>query len=57
MTGEVTADREAIWDGRQLSVPVQATTSDVLLGMSMLYGSRLLMDIVDGGQVAISEIP
>lgn len=50
-------DAAVVWNGRERSVPVQETDGDVLLGMSLLYGSRLLLDAVDGGQVAIGDLP
>jgi clan AA aspartic protease len=46
-----------VWDGQERLVPVHQTDSDVLIGMSLLYGSRLLLDAVDGGPVTISPIP
>jgi clan AA aspartic protease len=50
-------DAIIVWNGVERSIPVQETDGDVLLGMSLLYGSRLLVDVVDGGQVAIHDIP
>jgi hypothetical protein len=31
--------------------------SDVLVGMLMLAGHRLMLDIIDGGTVTISALP
>lgn len=45
------------WMGQERSIPIQETDGDVLLGMSLLYGSRLLVDVVDGGDVTVSNIP
>lgn len=50
-------DAAVVWNNRERSIPVQETDGDVLLGMSLLYGPRLLLDAVDGGHVAISDIP
>jgi predicted aspartyl protease len=46
-----------VWNGKERSVPVHRTHGDALLGMSLLYGSRLLLDVIDGGQVAIGDLP
>jgi clan AA aspartic protease len=46
-----------IWNGQNRVVPVQETDSDALLGMSLLYGSHLALDAIDGGQVSISDLP
>lgn len=45
------------WIGQDRSIPIQETDGDVLLGMSLLYGSRLLVDVLDGGEVAIEAAP
>lgn len=46
-----------MWHGQQRTVPVHATAADPLLGMHLLYGSRLLADVVDGGSVTITPLP
>jgi clan AA aspartic protease len=46
-----------LWDGQERAVPAHSIDSDPLVGMSLLYGSRLLLDAVDGGQVTIGPIP
>ena len=50
-------DGAALWAGQARSIPIQETDGDILLGMSFLYGSRLLMDILDGGDVTVNPIP
>lgn len=50
-------DAVVIWDGQERSLPVQEADGDILLGMSLLYGFRLLLDAIDGGQVQISDMP
>lgn len=45
------------WNGQEISIPVQETDGDVLLGMSLLYGLRLYVDVVDGGDVTVNRIP
>jgi clan AA aspartic protease len=44
------------WDGRRIAVPVDEADSDPLVGMSMLYGYKLLIRAVDGGLVQISSL-
>lgn len=45
-----------VWGGQDRVIPAQETESDPLLGMSLLFGSHLSMDAVDGGQVAIRDL-
>jgi clan AA aspartic protease len=45
------------WDGRDQNVFVVSTESDPLVGMSLLYGYHLFVDVVDGGEVRISARP
>lgn len=45
------------WDGEARIAPVQCTQGEPLIGMSLLYGSRLLLDAVDGGPVRITALP
>lgn len=42
-----------IWNGRERSILVLASEGGPLAGMSLLYGYRLVMDVVDGGGVTI----
>jgi clan AA aspartic protease len=46
-------DATVYWAGSQRSVPILETTGDILLGMSMLYGLRVCIDVVDGGDVEL----
>ena len=41
------------WDVQRRSIPVLQTNGGPLIGMSMLYGYRLIIDAVDGGNVMI----
>lgn len=45
-----------VWDGQEL-IPAHLTGSEILMGMSLLYGNRLLLDAVDGGAVTITPLP
>jgi clan AA aspartic protease len=44
------------WKGQDRHIPVQETDGDILLGMSLLYGSRLVIDALDGGSVSAVDI-
>ncbi|HZP80103.1 MAG TPA: hypothetical protein VFB21_00570 [Chthonomonadaceae bacterium] len=45
----------AVWDGHDRDIFVLASEGGALVGMRMLHGYRLLMDVVDGGEVLIEE--
>jgi clan AA aspartic protease len=42
-----------LWDGVEKPVLVLAAEGGPLVGMSLLYGCRVIMDVVDGGSVTI----
>ena len=42
-----------LWDGAEKSVLVLASEGGPLVGMSLLYGCRVIMDVIDGGSVTI----
>ncbi len=46
-----------LWHAQPCAVPALAAEGGPLVGMSMLYGSRVTLDVVDGGQVSIEELP
>jgi clan AA aspartic protease len=45
------------WHGRQRDVLILQATGVPLIGMSLLEGSRLTMNVVAGGEVIIEELP
>ena len=45
------------WHGRQRDVLVSRTDGFPVLGMAMMEGSRLTMDIIDQGDVTIETLP
>ena len=49
-------DGQVWWDGEWRSVLVQATTGMPLLGMSLLYGSLITLEAIDGGEVTIEPL-
>lgn len=46
-----------VWHGRLKDVLISRTAGTPLIGMSLLEGSRLAMDVVDGGAVTLEESP
>jgi clan AA aspartic protease len=44
------------WDGTERRVFVLSAAGSPLLGMSLLYGSRLVVDVIEGGPVTITPI-
>lgn len=44
---------EAVWGGQEFEVPVLASDGGALIGMRMLYGYHLFIDVVDGGDVIV----
>jgi clan AA aspartic protease len=45
------------WDGHSHSVEALVTTGGALVGMAMLHGYHLFVDVVDGGEVLIQPRP
>lgn len=45
-----------MWDGAAKSVPVAALDSTLLVGMSLLVGYRLTMQVFPGGQVTLLSL-
>lgn len=48
---------KVIWHGREREVLVLQAESGPLVGMSLLYGNRVILTIVSGGDVIIDPIP
>ena len=46
-----------VWSGRQKEVLISQAAGAPLIGMSLLEGNRLTMDVVDGGNLIIEELP
>ncbi len=45
------------WNGQNRLIPIFETNSEPLLGMAMLWGSRLIVDAWEGGDVTIEGVP
>ena len=48
---------EVLWDGAWHSITAWALGDEVLIGMNMLDGFRMVIDAVAGGAVEISPLP
>ena len=46
-----------LWQGQPRRIVALAADSSPLIGMSLLYGSRVTLDVVDGGPVTIEPLP
>lgn len=46
-----------IWDGRLRRIAVDCVDSDPLVGMSLLDGHELTVQVIDGGRVGIKALP
>ncbi|MCG8583780.1 MAG: clan AA aspartic protease [Pirellulales bacterium] len=48
---------KVMWHGSWKNVLVLGVDGDTLLGISLLMGSRIALDVIDGGLVSIDPIP
>jgi predicted aspartyl protease len=46
-----------LWHGQQHSLLVVETDGGPLVGMRLLHGNRVTLDVVDGGDVTIEPLP
>ena len=46
-----------LWDGQRRQIDVIESGSDSLLGMELLLGSRVTLDVRDGSPVTIDALP
>jgi len=51
-----TYEATVVWDGRACRVAIDATESDPLVGMSLLHGYEMRIQVVEGGDVAIQAL-
>ena len=49
-------DAIVIWDGERLSLPVFGLGDTPLVGMALLRGSRVTIDVAEGGAVAVEPL-
>jgi clan AA aspartic protease len=50
-------ESKVLWDGQPLDILALEADGDPLVGMSLLYGSTLTIQVVDGGDVTIVPLP
>ena len=48
---------KTLWHGQEREVLVLQSDSVPLVGMSLLYGNRLILDVINDGDVAIELLP
>lgn len=46
-----------LWDGQALTVEADSADTDPLVGMGLLQGYRLSIEVLDGGSVEIQRLP
>ena len=46
-----------LWDGQRRQVEVIESGNDPLLGMELMLGSRVVLDVREGGPVTIGTLP
>ena len=45
-----------VWDDVTRSILIYAMDAEPLVGMSLMYGFRILVEAIDGGKVSITEM-
>ncbi len=48
---------KVLWYGQEREVLVLQADGGPLVGMSLLYGSRVMLEVVDNGDVTIDPLP
>lgn len=46
-----------VWHGHDRSVYVLAADGGLLIGMALLYGNRVTLDVIEGGPVTLEALP
>ena len=46
-----------LWNGRPRSVEIVETDSEPLLGMDLLHGNRITIEVREGGAVTVDTLP
>jgi clan AA aspartic protease len=45
-----------VWDGQLLTIPIDEADSDSLVGMSLMEGYELNIQVIDGGMVRLMKL-
>ena len=46
-----------VWDGQFLTIPIDEADSDPLVGMSLMEGYELNIQVINGGMVKLMKLP
>jgi clan AA aspartic protease len=46
-----------MWDSQEREVEALVTESGILIGMSLLYGYHLFIDVIEGGEIRLQPRP
>jgi predicted aspartyl protease len=46
-----------LWDGQERAVPIQASAGSPLIGMGLMRGHELTVQVMDGGNVTLRALP
>jgi clan AA aspartic protease len=50
-------EAQIVWDGQTRTIEADAAEVEPLIGMSMLYGYELRVQVLDGGTLPIAALP
>ena len=56
ITSRIRCRARALWDGEERTARVYAIGNEPLVGMALLRGSRVTMDVAEGGAVEIEPL-
>ncbi len=45
-----------VWDGVFLTIPIDEADSDLLIGMSLMEGYQLIVQVFEGGNVQLQKV-
>jgi clan AA aspartic protease len=45
-----------VWDGNMLTIPIDEADSEPLVGMSLMEGYQLMVQVFEGGHVELSKV-
>ena len=45
-----------VWDGNFLTIPIDEANSEPLVGMSLMEGYQLMVQVFEGGRVELSKV-
>lgn len=48
---------DVLWGDEQRTILVHASNGGTLIGMRLLYGDQVILNVVDGGEVIITPLP